>query len=94
MVLSQNTHDFYGHLPGTTNLANYQDTILGVWLLRRQEHVPFRFVFDNQVEAGALADYRVLLLPNTACLSDGMAEQLRRFAAGAGRVIATGETGD
>jgi len=94
VVLSQNTHDFYGHLPGTTNLAAYQDTILGAWLLLTEEHVPFRFVFDNQVEAGALGDYKVLLLPNAACLSDAMVEQLRRFAAGGGRVIATGETGD
>jgi len=94
VVLSQNTHDFYGHLPDTTNLEDYRDTILGTWLLLTERHVPVRFVFDNQINRDELATYKVLLLPNTACLSDAMAAELKRFADGGGRLIATGAAGE
>ena len=94
VALSQNTMDFWGHIPGTTNLVDYQDEILGAWLLLTEHHVPFRFVFDNQIEAGELGDYAALLLPNTACLSDEMARQLKAWVAGGGRLIVTGATGE
>ena len=93
VVVSQNTHDFYGHVPGTTHLADYQDTILGTWLLLTENHVVFRFVFDNQVEAGDLSSYSMLLLPNTACLSDVMAEQLIQYVTRGGKLVVTGESG-
>jgi hypothetical protein len=93
VVLSQNTHDFYGHLPGTTNLDDYRDTALGTWLLLTERHAPWGWVFDNQLESGQLDDYQVLLLPNTACLSDEMLRSLQRFAAGGGQIVATADTG-
>ena len=93
VVLSQNTHDFYGHLPGTTNRDDYRDTVLGTWLLLTERHAPFRWVFDNQLDSGSLADYRVLLLPNTACLSDAMIDRLKQFAARGGRIVATADAG-
>jgi hypothetical protein len=94
VVLSQNTHDFWGHIPETTNLLDYQDGILGGWLMLTENHVPFRFVFDNQIEAGELGDYAALLLPNMACVSDEMAARLAECAAAGGRIIATGATGE
>jgi hypothetical protein len=30
VLVSQNTHDFWGHIPGTTNLDDYHDGLLGV----------------------------------------------------------------
>ncbi len=93
VVVSQNTHDLWGHIPETDNLADYQDTILGAWLLLTENHVPFRFVFDNQIEAGELGDYAALYLPNMACVSDEMAQQLQAYVAEGGVLIATGVTG-
>ena len=93
VVLSQNTHDFYGHVPGTTNLADYRDGILAAWLLLTEHHLPFRFVFDNQLEDGDLGEYKVLLLPNMACVSAAVARRLREFAAAGGTIVATGESG-
>jgi len=93
VVVSQNTHDFYGHIPGTSNLEDYRDAVLGAWLLLTERHLPFRFVFDNQIENAELDDYRLLLLPNTACLSDAMVGRLREFAAKGGRIVATAESG-
>jgi len=93
VVMSQNTHDFYGHVPGTSNLRDVQDGLLGAWLLLTEHHLPFRFVFENQIEAGELADYKVLLLPNMACVSPQIAGRLRSFAQAGGKIIATGESG-
>jgi hypothetical protein len=94
VLLSQNTHDFYGHIPGTSNLESYRDGILGAWLLLTENHVPFRFVFDNQLEAGELDGLKILFLPNAACLSVRAAEAVAAFAAAGGRVVTTGETGE
>ncbi|MGH9510088.1 MAG: alpha-amylase family protein, partial [Terriglobales bacterium] len=93
VLLSQDTHDFYGHIPETQNLADYRDAILGTWLLMAENHLVFRLVFDNQLTAAQLRDYAVLLLPNAACLSDKSAAELRRYVVGGGRLIATGQTG-
>jgi hypothetical protein len=92
VVLSQNTHDFYGHIPDTGNLADYRDAILGTWLLLTKRHLPFNFVFDNELEAGELQPYRVLLLANTAALSDAMLAKLRKWVVGGGHLIATADT--
>lgn len=92
VVLSQNTHDFYGHIPDTTNLADYRDGILGTWLLLTKRHLPFNFVFDNELEAGDLAAYRVLVLPNTAALSDAMLASIRQWVLDGGHLVATGDT--
>lgn len=94
VVLSQNTFDFFGYQPDTDNLARYQDSILGTWLMLTEAHIPFRFVFDNQVEAGQFEGLRELLLVNTAAMSDQAAAQLKQFAANGGKVIATGESGE
>jgi hypothetical protein len=91
VVLSQNTHDFYGHIPETTNLADYRDAILGTWLLLTKRHLPFNFVFDNELAAGDLAPYEVLLLPNAAALSDAMLANLRKWVLGGGQLIATAD---
>lgn len=94
VLLSQNTHDFRGHIPGTDNLADYRDTILGAWLMLTENHLPFRFIFDNDLESGDLSDYAALVLPSAACLSDGQAARLADFVAGGGLVVATGATGE
>ncbi len=92
VVLSQNTHDFYGHIPDTENRDDYRDAILGTWLLLTKRHVPFNFVFDNELEAGNLTRYKVLLLPNAAALSDTMLANLLGWAYGGGHLIATADT--
>ncbi len=93
VVLSQNTHDFYGHIPGTDNLTDYRDGILGTWMLLTENHLPFNFVFDNELQAGQLASYRVLLLPNTAALSGKMVTELARWVRAGGHLVATADTG-
>ena len=42
VLVSQNTHDFWGHIPGTTNLEDYHDGLLGTWMLLSENHVSVR----------------------------------------------------
>ncbi len=53
-------------------------------------HIPFNVVVDKQV----LQDhgYRVLVLPNVACMSDEQADAIERFVEGGGAVVATNAT--
>lgn len=55
-------------------------------LLRR--HVPVRVVLEDS----DLSDVEVLLLPNTACLSDAVCRKIRRFVRNGGVLVATYET--
>ncbi len=94
VLVSQNTHDFWGHIPGTENLLDYRDTILGTWLMLTENHLPFRFIFDNDLTEGVLSDYATIVLPGAACLSDAQADALAEFAAEGGLVVETGPTGE
>ncbi|MBM4081769.1 MAG: hypothetical protein FJ278_18840, partial [Planctomycetes bacterium] len=87
--VSQDTHDFYGHIPGSSNLVDYRDTVLGNWLVLSRAHMPFQFVFDNMVTAGFLRDYKVLLAPNVAAMSAAAAEEVRRWVKAGGQLIFT-----
>ena len=53
-------------------------------------HVPFDVVLDEDVLQGI--DYRVLVTPNVACMSDGQVDAITRFVEGGGGLIATGVT--
>ncbi len=53
-------------------------------------HVPFNVVLDEDLTAEH--GYRVLVLPNSACMSDQDVEAVRRFVANGGGLIATAET--
>lgn len=53
----------------------------------------YDFVTTEQVEAGKLANYRVLILPDSIALSDAEVAAIHRFTAAGGFVIADAETG-
>lgn len=93
VLYSQNTHDFYGHIPGTSNLADYRDGILGTWMALSEHHVPFEFIFDNQIEEGVPEGYDVLILPNAAALSQQAADHIGRWAGRGGHVVLTADSG-
>ena len=94
VLYSQNTHDFYGHIPGTSHLSDYRDGILGTWMILSENHVPFEFVFDNQLEEGMPEGYDVLVLPNAAALSERAAGHIAAWVQGrAGRLVLTADAG-
>lgn len=92
ILVSQNTHDFYGHQE-TDNLNSYRDGVLGTWLLLTEQHIPFEFVFDNQVEDGKLDGFKMIILSNAAAISKKQVEKLSEWINAGGYLIATSETG-
>jgi hypothetical protein len=56
-----------------------------------QASVPFDLVFDEGLSS--LTKYRVLILPNTECLSDHQITLLRTFVSGGGSLIVIGQSG-
>lgn len=58
-----------------------------------RSHIPFDVVLDGAISPEGLAPYKVLILPNSACLSDAQVEAIRRFVKGGGSLVAEFETG-
>lgn len=56
-----------------------------------QSRIPFTLIFDEQLEH--LHRYKVLILPNSECLSDRQLALIRKFVAAGGGVVATEQTG-
>ena len=56
-----------------------------------QARVPFDLIFDEHL--GDLAKYRVVVLPNSECLSDSQLAYIRRFVQNGGGLIAIGQSG-
>ena len=93
VLVSQNTHDFWGHIPETTNLDDYHDGLLGTWMLLSENHVPFEFVFENQLDPTTLARYRTLVLPNAAALAAKDLATLVEWTRAGGNLVTTAHTG-
>ncbi len=92
LVVSQDTHDFWGHAPGANNLIAYRDSILGTWLLLTERHIAFDLVFDNELES-VPERCQTLILTQTVCLSDRRASALLDWTEEGGTLIATGAAG-
>lgn len=58
-----------------------------------QSRVPFHLVFDEHLSQLSPSRCKVLILPNSECLSDGQLASIRRFVEEGGGVIATEQAG-
>lgn len=93
VLLSQNTYDFWGQTPNTEQYARYHDGVLGTWLILTENHIPFAFVFDNQLEDGYLDEMNVIILPNAVCLSARQVKNLEDWVRRGGTLVCTEDTG-
>lgn len=57
-----------------------------------EEHIPFDVISEHNVNAGTLAQYKVVILPNDFCMSDRLTDVIRNYAMNGGGVVATYET--
>src|SRR5271165_4219648 len=69
-----------------------EDAALGWYQALIEARIPFEMVHDRLLDAGHLAPFRTLILPNITALSDAQCDQLRQFVARGGGLIATHET--
>jgi hypothetical protein len=58
-----------------------------------QARVPFHLIFDEHLNHLSLAMCKVLILPDSECLSDEQLTSIRRYVESGGGLIATGQAG-
>lgn len=84
------------HAAATDAGRNRMNSFRGAYRLLLEARIPFDFISDTRMHdadiAEQLARYDVILLPNTACMSDAEVAALDAFVANGGTLIATGET--
>jgi hypothetical protein len=89
LVYSQQTGANYG-FPDTR--AKVEDAILGMYQALIEARIPFEMVHDQLFDSEHVSQFRTLILPNLACLSDAQCEQISTFVRNGGSVVATLET--
>jgi hypothetical protein len=89
LVYSQQTAWFYG---GDRAAASVEDYTLGWYQALVEARIPFEMAHDRLLDAAHLSQYKTLILPNIAALSDLQCGQLRAFVQNGGSLVATYET--
>lgn len=89
VVYSQQTARFYG---GATAHETVENHILGVYQALIEARIPFEMVHDGLLDADHVDQYKTLILPNIAALSQAQCRQLRGYVERGGSLVATFET--
>jgi hypothetical protein len=89
LVYSQQTAWFYG---GEHASEKVEDYTLGWYQALIESRIPFEMVHDRLLDTAHLSQFRTLILPNIAALSDNQCRELRDYVARGGNLIATYET--
>jgi hypothetical protein len=88
VVMSDNTRVFYGRNPGLVE-ERYLASVFGVFRALLEEHVPFTLINDWNLTPEELAKYKVLVLPNTACLDERQVTAIRGFVENGGGLVSS-----
>lgn len=88
LVMSDNTRNFYGRSPGAVE-ERCCASVLGTFRVCLEEHLPVAIVNDWNLDPDDLAPYKVLILPNTACLDDRQVAAIDGFVRGGGGLVAS-----
>lgn len=89
VVYSQQTAAFYGR--GDAQ-AKVEDHTLGMYQALVEARIPFEMVHDRLLDLEHIRQFKLLILPNIAALSDEQCEQLRHYVRQGGSLLATYET--
>jgi hypothetical protein len=89
LLVSEQTRQFYAY----QDIADrYLPHLFGAFRAGYEEHLPLTLMNDWDVNATALSKHRVVLLANSAALSDGQVEAMRAYVQAGGGLVATAET--
>ena len=66
----------------------YMANVFGAFRASMEEHLPLNVINDWNLNPDDLARYKVLVLPNTACLDDAQVAALEQFVAAGGGLVA------
>ncbi|MBS0260726.1 MAG: beta-galactosidase trimerization domain-containing protein, partial [Planctomycetes bacterium] len=92
LLMSDNTRNFYGRSAGLVE-ERYLAAVLGTFRTAIEEHLPITVVNDWNLTAADLAAYKVLILPNAACLDDAQVQAIREYVRNGGGLVASLDTG-
>ncbi|MCP5113150.1 MAG: hypothetical protein GY953_20155, partial [bacterium] len=87
MVYSQQSAQFYG---GSQAREKVEDHTLGFYHALIEARLPFEMVHDRKLDD--VSQFRTLILPNIAALSEAQCSQLGEFVQQGGSLVATFET--
>jgi hypothetical protein len=89
MLVSEQTRQYYAY----QGIAErYLPHLFGAFRAATEEHLPFSLINDWDLNPAELARYRVLILPNSAALSEAQLEAVRGFVRAGGGLVATCDT--
>ncbi len=88
LVMSDNTRNFYGRSSGQVE-ERYLANVFGFFRAALEEHLPVTVINDWNLNPEDLAKFKVLILANTACLSEGQASAVREFVRRGGGLVAS-----
>jgi hypothetical protein len=89
VVYSQQTAAFYG---GKDAREKVEDHLLGMYHALIEARIPFEMVHDGLLDAEHVDQFKTLILPNIAALSDEQCQQIRDYVKRGGSIVATFET--
>ena len=95
ILMSDNTRAFYGRSAGQVE-ERYLANVFGCFRAALESHLPFTLINDWNLDWNNwrdLAKYKVLVLPNAACLDDRQCDAITKFAERGGGVVASLDTG-
>jgi hypothetical protein len=91
LVMSDNTRNFYGRSAGLVE-ERYLAAVFGTFRAAVEEHLPVTVINDWNLNPRDLARYKVLILPNTACLDDAQVQAIEGFVRNGGGLVASQDT--
>jgi len=89
MVYSQQTARNYG---GERAPGRLEDHTLGYYQALIEARIPFEMAHDGLLDAAHIDQFKTLILPNIAALSNKQCDQIRDFVQRGGGIVATHET--
>ncbi|MDY3557967.1 beta-galactosidase trimerization domain-containing protein [Gemmata sp. JC673] len=92
LLVSDNTRVFYGRSSGQVE-ERYLANVFGFFRAALEEHLPVNLINDWNLTPDDLAPYKVLVLPNAACMSDEQCAAVAQFVERGGGVVASLDTG-
>ena len=88
LVMSDNTRNFYGRSSGLVE-ERYMANVLGAFRATVEEHLPVAVINDWNLNPTDLKKYKVVILPNTACLDEAQARAIDEFVRNGGGLVAS-----
>jgi len=90
----EDTLAWYANANGREATDAYLENVFGIFQAALETHLPIAVITDDDLASvEALRRYAVVVLPNSACLSDVQAAALTRYVKGGGGLVATFQSG-